>query len=307
MKKLLKVILLIVALLAFIWVIGTKKDIPVEQLKPKYANEDSKFVEIDGMNVHYRIIGKGKPVVLIPGTGSCLQSWDGWVAQMKDSFQIISLDMPGFGLTGPRQDGNYKVAEYVNFLDKFLQNLKIDSFALGGNSLGGEIAWNYAIKYPQKVSRLVLVDPGGFHNPDKGFSLVFNVSKIPFLANIFKKFDTKWMVKNTLKECFYDDKKLTDSSIQMYYDMSMREGNRTAFVDRVQMIGKEQFPDVAQIAAPTLLMWGRYDQLIDISMIDSFKTIPILETKIYENAGHVPQEEIPLESAKDAMNFLLKN
>ena len=107
------------------------------------------------MQVHYRVEGEGMPIVLIHGTGSCLQTWDTWTDTLqKNNFKVIRLDMPGFGLTGARKDKDYSVKTYINFLDTFLQRIHIDTFAIAGNSLGGEIAWRYALEHPSKVSTL---------------------------------------------------------------------------------------------------------------------------------------------------------
>lgn len=308
MKKLKYILLVLFVIPFFLYAILYKKDFDVAPLKEKYTNAASKWIKIDGMNVHYREEGKGIPIVLIHGTGSCLQTWDLWTLGLKDTFKIIRLDIPGFGLTGPRPDNDYTIATYSSFLDKFVSTLQLDSFYLGGNSLGGEISWYYATQYPKKVKKLVLVDPGGFHNPDKGFSLVFEIgTKYPKIAKLMSNLDSKIMVENTLKECYYDDSKITKEDITMYYDMSMREGNRKAFAERVATIGKEKMADVTDILAPTLLMWGDKDQLIDISVADSFATIPNLNKKIYPNVGHMPHTEVAEQSLNDVRAFLLES
>jgi pimeloyl-ACP methyl ester carboxylesterase len=308
MKKLKYIALGLLILPFFLYAILYKRDFDVATLKEKYTDTSSKWTRIDGMDVHYREEGNGMPILLIHGTGSCLQTWDLWTLGLKDTFKVIRLDIPGFGLTGPRPDNDYTIAMYSSFLDKFASTLQIDSFYLGGNSLGGEIAWYYATQYPKKVKKLVLVDPGGFHNPDKGFSLVFEIGmRYPKIANLISNLDSKMMVKNTLKECYYDDSKITDEDIQMYYDMSMREGNRKAFTARVSTIGNEKMPNVADIIAPTLLMWGDKDQLIDISVADSFATIPILNKIIYPNVGHMPHTEVAEQSLNDVRAFLLES
>src|SRR4051812_41345985 len=163
MRKLVKAIAIIFVLLVIAFFALKKADIPLQDLKAKYANSESKFIQIDSMNVHYRIEGQGKPIVLIHGTGACLQSWDEWTDTLKKYYKVVRLDMPGFGLTGPRGDKDYSIKTYVAFLDEFLKAKGIDSFALAGNSLGGEIAWNYAAAFPGKVTHLILVDPGGFY------------------------------------------------------------------------------------------------------------------------------------------------
>ena len=117
-------------------------DIPVEKLKEKYANEFSRFVAIDGMQVHYRIEGKGMPILLVHGTGSSLHTWDDWTLKLKENYQVIRMDLPAFGLTGPNKTGDYSIEKYTQFLEEFVAQLKLDSMILAGNSLGGNIAWN---------------------------------------------------------------------------------------------------------------------------------------------------------------------
>lgn len=306
MKKVLKVIAIIFAILIFIFFAMQKASIPLETLKQKYTNEASKFIEIDSMQVHYKVEGKGKPIVLIHGTGSCLQTWNGWTDSLvKNNFQVIRLDMPAFGLTGPRNDNDYSVQKYIDFLDTFLIKIGVDSFALSGNSLGGEIAWRYALAHPEKVTKLILIDPAGFYSKDKsGGAIIFKMAKINWLASLMRKMDTKYIVKKTLKDVYEDDSKISDDWIQMYYDMSMREGNRESFSARVQQIGKEPVLNLASIYMPTLLEWGREDKLIDISQLSHFRTIPNNKVIIYEKCGHSPQEEIPAQSVSDAMQFL---
>ena len=90
----------------------------------------------------------------------------------------------------------------------------------------------------------------------------------------------------------------------MYYDMSMREGNREAFSARVQQIGTDVPPDVTLIQIPTLIQWGRQDKLIDISMSEHFTKIPKSKLIVYDGVGHSPQEEIPAKSVADVLSFL---
>ncbi|MEZ5025393.1 MAG: alpha/beta hydrolase [Chitinophagales bacterium] len=306
MKKLIKFVVILICLLIVTFFILQKKSIPLETLKERYTTTASQFLELDGMQVHYRIEGKGKPIVLIHGTGSALQTWDEWTKQLVlDSFKVIRLDMPAFGLTGPRADKDYSIKMYVDFLDRFLQKIGVDTFALGGNSLGGEIAWKYAVAHPEKVSKLILVDPAGFYAPEKqNGAIIFKLVKNKWLADLFSKLDTKIIVDSTLKDVYEDDSKITDKMKNLYYDMSMREGNRESFSARVQQIEKEPKVDVAKVEAPTLIQWGKEDKLIDISMLENFKKIPNHLIKIYEHCGHVPQEEIPIVSVNDVIHFL---
>ena len=308
MKTIFKMLISIILLLLVVFVILQKSDIPLEALKGKYCNDASKFIEMDGMNVHYKIEGEGNPIVLIHGTGSVLQTWDEWTDSLvRHNYKVIRLDMPGFGITGPRKDNDYSIKMYVNFLDKFMQKIGIDTFALSGNSLGGEIAWCYAATFPQKVKELILVDPSGFYAKDKkNGAIVFKLARIKWMAALMSKIDTKMIVEKTVKDVYEDDSKIKPSTVQMYYDMSLRAGNRASFSARVQQIGKEVLPPVSAIHSPTLIMWGKQDKLIDISMAEHFKAIPNSTLIVYEGVGHSPQEEIPAKSVSDVLSFMKK-
>lgn len=306
MKTLFKIIAGIALILFVAFFFIQKKSIPYDTLKEKYKMPSSKFIEIDGMNVHYSIEGEGTPILLIHGTGSVLQTWNAWsAALLKNNFKVIRLDLPAFGLTGPRSDNDYSAKTYVAFLDRFMQKIGIDSFAIAGNSLGGELAWKYAYKFPQKVSKLILVDPAGFYSAEKGNgAIVFKLAKVKWLAQLMSKMDTRILVNRTLEDVYFDDSKISDATREMYYDMSLREGNRESFTARVQQIGNEPSLDVSKIQAPTLTMWGKQDELLDISLLSHFTKIPHHKEIVYDNCGHSPQEEIPEISVKDAIDFL---
>ncbi|MFN8283208.1 MAG: alpha/beta hydrolase [Chitinophagales bacterium] len=305
MKKLSKIVAIIIILLGIGFFATQKKSIPLDELKKKYCNADSKFIEIDDLNVHYKIEGEGKPVVLIHGTGAALQTWDGWTDSLKKYYKVVRIDMPAFGITGPRKDNDYSSKMYVDFLDKFLTKIGIDTFALAGNSLGGEIAWKYTYTHPEKVSKLILLDPAGFYTKEKGNgAIIFKLAKIKWLAALMSKMDTKIIVNQTLKDVYFDDTKITAAKKQLYYDMSLREGNRESFSARVQQIGKELILDISKIKTPTLTIWGKQDELLDISLIENFKKIANNKIIEYDNCGHSPQEEIPAISSNDAISFL---
>jgi pimeloyl-ACP methyl ester carboxylesterase len=306
MKKFLKILAVVIIVLFIAFFAIQKKSIPIEELKKKYANSNSKFLEFDGMQVHYRVEGEGKPIVLIHGTGASLQTWDGWTDSLvKNNYKVIRIDMPAFGLTGPNKTNDYSSKMYVDFFDRFLHQIGIDTFAMAGNSLGGEIAWKYAVAHPEKVTKLILVDPAGFYSTEKGNgAIIFKLAKIKWLASIMSKIDTKMIVDKTVKDVYFDDTKITDKQIQLYYDMSMREGNRESFSQRVQQVDKEPILDVTAIKTPTLIQWGKQDILIDISLADHFTKIKSSKFIVYDNCGHSPQEEIPVKSVIDVLNFL---
>ena len=150
-------------LVGVVFLSSYEPDLPFAELVAKYTNDESEFVDVAGMRVHYRDEGSGDvPLILLHGTGASLHTWDGWTPVLVHDFRIIRLDLPGFGLTGPAPDSDYTVQAYVEYLAAFADALGIERFHLAGNSLGGQIAWNFATRYPDRVMKLVLIDSAGY-------------------------------------------------------------------------------------------------------------------------------------------------
>lgn len=306
MKKwLLRILLFIVVLIGGYAALYWQNDIPIETLKKKYCNEQSKFIEINGQQIHYRDEGKGYPLVLVHGTSSSLHTWDAWVNILKNDFRIIRMDIPGFGITGETKERNYTVENYVKFIDDFTTALGVDTFYLAGNSLGGEITWNYAYTHPQRVKKMILVDAAGYKR-NNGKPLAFIIAETPVLNTIMTKVTPKRIIKKSMLGIYHDDTKVTDELVNHYFEMLLRPGNRQAFADRVRVIRYEAEEKVNKIKTPTLIQWGKFDEWIVPGDAEKFKKdIAGSEVKYYD-AGHVPMEEVPEETAKDAKDFLLK-
>ncbi len=286
-------------------------DLPVEELKQKYTNDASQFIEIDGLKVHYRDEGEGNPLVLLHGTAASLHTWDGWVEQLADSFRIIRLDLPAFGLTGSNSEHDYSTDAYVDFLRSFLGKLNIESFYLAGNSLGGRIAWNYAAKYPEGLRKLVLLAPSGFtlsdiEEPEKK-PMAFRLASNSALNWMVRYVSPRSLVRNSLHEVYADDTKVNEPLVERYHDLLRRQGNREAFLARVQQIYQDDPSKLTQIKAPVLLLWGEEDKWLPVEMLEKYKEVlPNSESIVYPEVGHVPMEEVPSVTAKDAMHFLKK-
>ena len=283
-------------------------DIPVSNLMSKYANQYSKFIEIDGMNVHYRDQGKGETIILLHGTGASLHTWDKWTDKLKNSYRVIRLDLPAYGLTGPHPENKYSISEYSEFLNSFVNQLKLNDFILSGNSLGGSISWYYASVYPEKVQLLSLLSPGGFLNNDNESPLVIKLARAPVINKILRYVTPRFFIKNTLKEVYYDENKLTDLKIDTYRDMNLRENNRKSFISRSLLKPKDHTNRLKLISAPTQIIWGNEDAWIPVSNSKFFKdAIANVRIDIMQETGHIPMEERPLESLGLLLNFINSN
>lgn len=309
MKKILRSLLLLLTILMVIITLflffNYSPDKPFSEIKEKWAYDDSQFLELDGMPVHYRITGEGEPVVLIHGTGASLHTWEEWTKILEKEFQVISLDIPGFGLTGPNPEGNYTLEYYANFLNTFLQQIDIDTVSIAGNSLGGAIAWTYTTLFPAKVRKLILVDASGYPS-DKEPPLAFKLAKNPISSKLLLSITPKSLFETSIKDVYYNADLVTPELINQYYELYLREGNRQAFIDRVNTEIYKSTSKIKTIKCPTLIQWGKHDRWVLLENAYKFeKDISDSKLIIYENAGHVPMEEIPTVSGRDALNFLL--
>lgn len=300
-KKIALVILLAVGVAIGLQV---RSDIPAAEVEKLYVLPESKFINLDGQRVHYTDEGKGEIVVLIHGTAASLHTWQGWMPSLKKTFRVLRMDLPAFGLTGPAKDRNYSIDSYVKFLENFLAHFNTRQINLVGNSLGGQIAWHFAAKHPDNVNKLILIDSAGLPRMGK-IPLPIRLARMPVLDKIARYVSPRFLVKKSLKEVYFDKTRVTDALVDRYYSMTLREGNRQAFVDRAHQLSEDSGDDLRKVRMPTLILWGQHDQWIPVAQAEVFrKKLLLPQVKIYDNAGHVPQEEIPEQSVADALKFL---
>lgn len=286
-------------------------DIPVEDLKEEYAKAPSAFASIGELQVHYRDQGNPSdslPLVLIHGTGASLHTFDAWAEQLEKDHRVIRMDLPAFGLTGPFPDRNYSMDRYVNFIEQFLAERGLSKCILGGNSLGGTIAWRFALKNPKMVDKLILIDSGGYPLVSESKPIAFTLARIPVINKILTFITPRSMVRSSIENVFADKSKVSDDLVERYFKLTLREGNRQALVDRMLVeADMEKATLVKHIQCPTLVLWGAQDLLIPVSNAHRFhQDLPHSELVILENSGHVPMEENPQESLAALQTFLKK-
>lgn len=278
-------------------------DKTLEELAPKYAAAPSQFMALNGIKIHYRDEGAGTPIVLIHGTGASLHTWEDWTKDLIEHYRVIRLDLPAYGLTGQDPQKRYSSKDYVDLLDTFLTKLKVEKFHLAGNSLGGLISWLYASHHPEKVDKLVLLDPSGF--PFKSTPMVIKMAKTPVLNYFIRYVTPRSFIEKNIKEVYYDHTLIKASTIDRYHDLIRFEGNREAFIDRAY-IEREDYRDrLSLIKATTLILWGENDAWIPVSDAPKFKAaIDNAQVVIMPKTGHVPMEERPKESLAIVAAFL---
>jgi pimeloyl-ACP methyl ester carboxylesterase len=280
-------------------------DVSVDSLKIQYTDSNSHFMSVDGLEVHYKDEGSGTPIILLHGTSASLHTWDGWTKELiKNNYRVIRMDLPAFGITGANKDNLYDLPSYSKFLTDFVNQLELDKFILAGNSLGGSISWYYTSNNPEKVQKLILLDPAGFPSK-KERPLVFELAEIPILNQILKHITPKSLIKDNLEQVYFDDSKVTENLVDRYHQMILREGSRAAFIERAKLEGQDYTELLYTIKSPTLIIWGEDDLWIPVE--DSFKFKERMANSslvIMKETGHVPMEEKPIESVALALSFL---
>jgi len=271
--------------------------------RTKYTNEASRFISVDGNRVHYRDEGEGEVIVLIHGTASSLHTWDHWTETLAGHYRVIRMDLTGFGLTGPDHLARYEVSDDVRFIKGFLDALDIDQAHFAGSSLGGRIAWQYALEYPNEVQTLALLNSLGY--PQEKWPPPIQMAQWPVLDELMTHFSPKFMYEIGLKDVYYDKALVNDELVERYYEISRYPGNLAAFPARVKARLDKDASLIKQIAAPTLIMWGEEDLYFPVESAYRFgKDIDGSDLVIYPEIGHLPMEEDAERSVKDYLAFL---
>lgn len=312
MLKILGVILgILILVLLGTWLKLRGPDIPYETLEAKYANSASHFVDVPGgFHVHYEDEGDpNRPlVVLLHGFGDSYTSWEGWVRELKSKFRVISVDFPGHGLT--RAPNGYVLSSdgLADFVDAFAATLALPKFAVAGNSMGGGAAWQLAVRHPDWLNALVLVDAAGFPNvkPPGDIPLAFKILQYPIGRALLRNIDNRPLIEGGLKTDVYDKSVITPAFVDRWAKFQRAPGHRVILMALNLRALSQATPELlGTIRVPTLILHGENDPLIEPASARKFAAaIPGAQLITYAQVGHLPQIEIPLRSAADVAAFL---
>jgi len=309
-------LLLILAGALFFGAIGVvatwAPDQPVDELKARWARPPSRFIEVNGQQVHLRDEGPHDdpaPIVLLHGTSASLHTWEGWAQALRDKRRVIRVDLPGFALTGPNRQNDYSTQAYVTFVRAVMDKLGVWRFVLVGNSLGGQIAWSAAAAMPHRVDRLVLVDASGYPpeslTTPQSIPLGFRIARTPGLRVLMEYTLPRGIVERSVRNVYGDPSKVSPELVDLYVDMTLRAGNRKALARRMDQGYTADVSRLKDIKAPTLVMWGGKDRLVPIELAHRFvRDIPGAKLVVFDDLGHIPQEEDPARTVAEVRRFL---
>ncbi len=283
--------------------------IPRAALERLYANEASRFLDLpDGTRIHYRDEGpRDAPltVLLLHGTASSLHTWEGWVARLKDRYRVVTMDLPGHGLTGRSAENRYDRAGMAPAIAAVVDHLGLDRFVIGGNSMGGEMAMAYALAHPARVQGLILVDSAGLAFRPEHTPIGFRLATIAWLRPLLVRITPRSLIARSIAAAYADPARITPELVDRSWRLLRMEGSREALMKRLAALGQEPPLPVERIDKPALVLWGREDRLIPLSVGEELaRRLPQAKLVVLDGLGHMPQEEAPARSLAPVQTFL---
>ncbi len=286
------------ALLVFLYASQTWADVPslpLEDVRETYELPTSQYVDLDGVSVHYIDEGVGDTVILLHASYHSLRSWDPIAALLKDRFRVVRLDFANAGLTGPDPQELNSIERNIDLLERLIQKLRLEKFALVGTSSGGVVAFRYAAENTDKVSRLVLINSAGLPRTPRTNPLGDPGSARRQQIEEVNKSRSYW--HGLLDNNFIGDHTPPTWMVDMAYDMNRREGLGEE-LQRYTRAYKTGDPKtvLAQITSPTMIIWGMNNPTVVHLEADVYQhwltSAPSLVRKV-PNTGHYPYVEEP--------------
>lgn len=291
-----------------------RPDIPYETLAAQYEGVPSRYVELPGgLRVHYRDEGQsnGPPLLLVHGFSASLHTWEPWVERLGDEYRLISLDLPGHGLTSAPAGYRASIEGYREIVREFARSRGLTRFALAGSSMGGNVAWEYALAYPEQVDALILVDASGWEDTRAEAAEdppVFKLLRNPTLGPIMVQLDGSRLVRQGLEASFADPALVNDAMVNRYVQLARAPGHREILLQMTLGYRERNYATAQRLAPlrmPVLIMTGDTDRLVPPAHAEQFhNAINGSQLITFEATGHIPHEERPDESATAVREFL---
>jgi len=262
---------------------------------------DSQFVSVGSERIHCKRAGDGPTVLFLHGSGSSMQGFERVAHALSSSFDVIRMDLPGFGLTGPRADRDYRVPTYAATVADFLSAIGVNRCAVVGNSLGGNIAWNLALDEPSRVTGLVLINATGY--PEKSLPAGIRLARNPLVRPVLRRWLPRRATERNLRGLVGPGSDVVDDAmVDRVHGLMSRPGNRSAFVDFANTDQPDRSKEIGRITVPTLVLRSA---AIDGQHFAS--DIPGAVEFVHPTGGHLLPEEEPSWVTRLIREFLEKS
>ncbi len=266
--------------------------------------ESSSFI------LHQKQYGDGDPILCVHGLGANIFTWRHFISPFSQRNKLILVDLKGFGSSPKPRTPHYSIEEHADDIYRIILRDNLKDLTLIGNSLGGAISLLVALRLceqePRRLSKLVLIDAGAYKEYLPGYLKLmrsFLGALVVYLA------PSKLAVKFVLGASYYDKNKITKEQIKVYADAIANMEDRYALLQTSrQCIPRNSDEIVAKlkmISVPTLILWGRQDAVIPLKVGELLdQDLPSSRLEIFEECGHIPQEEKPEETIASISRFM---
>jgi pimeloyl-ACP methyl ester carboxylesterase len=276
------------------------------------SGSDDRYLKVGQINTRYWMGGDGEiPLVLIHGLGGFIENWRTCFPFLAAKHRVYALDLPGFGLTDKPPSASYKITNFVAFVRKFMAALGIERAGLVGHSLGGAIAAQFTIQSPEMVEKLIMVNSAGL---GKEAAFALRLLSLPLIGEMLSR-PSRSGTEQSLQLYVHDQAFITEEEIDLSYQMAAQPGRQQVLLETLRGVGnlsgqKKSFyeplcSELKTIKQPTLVIWGRQDQVVPISHAQmAAQSIPDVRVEIIDKCGHMPMLEQSEAFTRVLLNFL---
>ncbi|MBI3801171.1 MAG: alpha/beta hydrolase [Deltaproteobacteria bacterium] len=282
-----------------------------DELAKKYP--DKKYVNINGVSLHYEQEGLGRPLIFLHGIPTNYLLWRGITPALTYGNTIYNLDLMGFGLSEKPQNLTYSLDTYVGQLGKLIENFHLDNPILVGHDIGGTIVAIYALRNPGKVRKLILMDAPLYSAapPFTAYGIMVRLLRTKGIGNLLTG---DWFLKRFLRGGVVTQEHMTDAILNDYLKPYHDDpGARTALLKSVRelnlrpVLENEVQPNLGKIQVPTLIVWGADDPYVPLELSKKLKDdIKTSELYVVLQSGHYVQEERPEDVRAEMKEFIDK-
>ena len=260
--------------------------------------------------LHYEIYGKGKPILFLHGFGGNVYSWKKIVGPLSEYYQVILLDLQGFGKSPKPMDGDYSIRAQATLVKRFIQEHRLRDVTLAGNSLGGGVALltmlDLSQEAPDLISSLILIDSIAYRQKLPFFIRFLKSDVGRFLLFALPKNLQVWTI---LSYAYFDDEKITEEAINAYARPLRSTEGRHALVETARHLIPSNIDDTTEkfknVRIPVLILWGEKDKVVPQHVRDRLsEDFQHSRCTIFPATGHLPQEERPKETGEQILKFM---
>ena len=275
----------------------------------KIENLEAEYVTVKGSKIRYIGKGSGSPVLLIHGFGQFLEVWWFNIGPLSEHYQVYAIDLPGHGLSD-KPVVNYSFSFATGFVIDFLEALGIGHANLIGHSMGGSICLGGAIRFPDKVDKIILVDSGSL---SEEVPLLYRLCTLPVLGDILVRPTIKAGVRHGIKRAFYNPDLVTEDMVNLNYELLKKPGVKDTMLSIIRTGASISgpYPEAIMtdklhlVKSPTLLIHGAQDEVIPLKYAqNACRLIPDCRLEIIDECGHCPHLEKASEFNKAVISFL---